>query len=116
MALSPFQREVCRLLARNRIESGQSYLAGGAVLGDLLASPRLSRDLDLFHDTLDALETTWQADRAALQNAGCQLDVLRERAGFVEARVTKNGETVLMEWLRDSAFRFFHCARTSTSC
>lgn len=107
MALSSFQREVCRLLARNRVENGQSYLAGAAALNDLLLSPRLSRDLDVFHDTLEALETTWQADRAALQSAGYNLQILRERAGFVEAEVAKNGESVLMQWLRDSAFRFF---------
>ncbi len=113
MALSSFQRGVCRLLAQNRLESGQSYLAGGAALNDLLLSPRLSRDLDLFHDTLEALDFTWRADRLVLQNAGYELQILRERAGFVEAQVTKNEESttvqesVLIQWVRDSAFRFF---------
>ena len=107
MALTDFQREVCRLLAQNRPESGGSYLAGGAALNDLLASPRLSQDLDLFHDTLEALEATWQADRAVLLDAGFALQILRERAGYVEAEVARNGESVLLQWVRDSAFRFY---------
>ncbi len=48
MALTEFQRDVCRLLAENRIRSGESYLAGGAALNELFHAPRRSRDLDLF--------------------------------------------------------------------
>jgi len=33
--------------------------------------------------------------------------VVRERPSFVEATVARGGETVLMRWARDSAFRFF---------
>lgn len=107
MALSDFQRQICRLLAQNRLDNGKSYLARGAALRDLLFSRRLSRDLDIFHDTLEALNSTWKADRAALLKAGYDVETLRDRAGFVEAKISKDGETVLMEWLRDSAFRFF---------
>ena len=32
---------------------------------------------------------------------------MRERAGFVEAIIRKNGHSVEMQWLHDSAFRFF---------
>jgi hypothetical protein len=32
MALTPLQRDVCRLLADSRIASGESYVAGGAIL------------------------------------------------------------------------------------
>ena len=55
MALSDFQREICRLLARRRIEAGESYLAGAAALNELLGAVRLSRDLDLFHDADEAV-------------------------------------------------------------
>ena len=57
MALTEYQRSVCRLLAGNRIRSGESYVAGGAALNELLRAPRLSRDIDLFHDTEQALPT-----------------------------------------------------------
>lgn len=99
------------MLAQSRFDSGQSYLAGGAALNELLLSSRLSRDLDLFHDTLEALDATWKADRATLQNASYGLEIVRERAGYVEAEVSRNGESVLIQWLRDSAFRFFPLQR-----
>jgi hypothetical protein len=33
--------------------------------------------------------------------------VLRERLGIVEAQVLRGGESVVLQWTRDSAFRFF---------
>jgi hypothetical protein len=62
MALSVFQRDVCRLLARNRVASGERYLPGDATLNELLATPRLSRDLDIFHDTEEAFAASWRPD------------------------------------------------------
>lgn len=61
MALTNIQREVCRVLAKQRIASGESYVAGGAALNTLLDAPRVSQDLDLFHDTAAALAATWDA-------------------------------------------------------
>lgn len=107
MALTAFQKALCHLLARNRIESGQSYVAGGAALNQTLQSGRLSRDVDVFHDTLEALDATWQSDRVLLQQDGYRLDVVRERSGFVEAEVWRDEQSVLVQWVRDSAFRFF---------
>lgn len=116
MALSPFQRELCRILARSRLASSsgapvQSYVAGGAALNETLKSPRLSRDVDLFHDTLEALDATWNSDRSLLQQAGYTVETIRERPGFVEAEVWRERdhvrESVLVQWVRDSAFRFF---------
>src|SRR5258707_11500298 len=57
MALTNIQREVCRVLAKQRIASGESYVAGGAV-NTVLRAPRISQDLDLFHDTATALAAT----------------------------------------------------------
>jgi hypothetical protein len=54
MALTDLRRDVCRLLAAHRVASGESYVAGGAALNELLSTSRLSRDLDLFHDTVAA--------------------------------------------------------------
>ena len=58
MALTDLQREICRLIAGNRIASGESYVAGAAALNELIAAPRISRDVDLFHDTDEALQAT----------------------------------------------------------
>ena len=60
MALTNIQREVCRVLARQRIASGESYVAGGAALNTLLDAPRISQDLDLWQrpagDKLSAMK------------------------------------------------------------
>jgi hypothetical protein len=107
MVLTPLQRDTCRLLARNRIASGESYVAGDAALNELLSAPRLSRDLDLFHDTDEALAEGWKADRAALEANGFSVHPMRERPTLVEAEVSRGPERIRMEWDRDSAFRFF---------
>lgn len=107
MALTPFQRRVCRLLAQTRIASGESYVAGGVALNELLAAARVSRDIDLFHDTDEALRVSWDADRALLTAEGFDVAILRERPSYVEARVAHGDDVVRVEWARDSAFRFF---------
>lgn len=111
MGLSHFQRGVCQLLANHRLQSGESYLAGRATLNELLRAPRLSRDLDVFHDTEEALVTAWTTDRVVLEQAGYDVRVFRERAGFVEAEVARGDDTVLMQWARDSTYRFFPLVR-----
>ena len=107
MALTNIQRDVCRLIARQRIASGESYVAGGAALNTILNPPRISHDLDLFHDTAAALAATWNADHASLLDAGYEIEVVRERPAFVEAIVRREGESVILQWTHDSAFRFF---------
>ncbi len=107
MALTAFQRSICRLLADSRIASGESYLAGGVALNDATAAARISRDIDLFHDTDTAVEASWSTDRALLERAGFTVTVLRERRAFVEAEIARDADRVRMEWVRDSAFRFF---------
>jgi len=107
MALTPFQRDICRLLAGNRIRSGESYVAGSVALNALLRAPRLSRDIDLFHDTEQALAVSWAADRDSLEQAGYALHVIRERPTFVEAEVRRRDEAVVIQWAHDSAYRFF---------
>jgi hypothetical protein len=61
MALTNLQRTLCRLLAENRIAIGESYVAGGAALNELIAAPRISRDIDVFHDTETAVAASWDA-------------------------------------------------------
>lgn len=107
MALTSLQRRVCQLLAEQRKQRGESYVAGGGALNEVVAGLRRSRDIDLFHDTEAALVATWAEDRAALAAAGVQVHPLRELPAFVEARVSDGSEDVLVQWARDSAFRFF---------
>jgi len=67
----------------------------------------LSRDVDLFHDTAEALERSWQDDIALFRSQGWEVVVLRDVATFKEVLVRRSGEELLVRWARDSAFRFF---------
>ncbi len=107
MALTDFQRRICRLLAEHRIASGESYVAGGVALNELMATPRTSRDIDLFHDTDEALEASWTADRRLLEANRYEVRVIRERPSYLQAEVSRERDAVLVEWARDSAYRFF---------
>ncbi len=107
MALTPLQRDVCRLLASLRRSRGESYVAGGVALGEALRTTRISRDLDLFHDTREAVTASWNEDRRLLEHQGLAVAPLHERPGFVEAQVSRGTETLVIEWAQDSAFRFF---------
>jgi hypothetical protein len=111
MALTDLQRTICRLIAENRIASGESYVAGGVALAELTGASRISRDIDLFHDTDEALDASWRADRRLLEEHGFSVALLRERPSFVEAEVGRQGDCVRMEWARDSSFRFFPLVR-----
>ncbi len=106
MALTDIQRRVCRLIARNRVASGESYVAGGVALNELLSGARVSRDVDLFHDSEQALDVSWRRDRELLERSGFGLRVVRERPSFVEAEVSDGKDAVLLQWARDSAYRF----------
>jgi hypothetical protein len=107
VALTRIQRAVCRLLADHRRASGESYIAGGVALTVALAAQRVSRDIDIFHDTVEAVSASWDADRRLLESAGYTVQARRERSGFVEAAVTRDADTLIVEWVRDSAYRFF---------
>jgi len=107
MALTEFQRILCRLIAKQRIASGESYVAGGVALNALTAGARESRDIDLFHDTAEALNATWEADRRLLQEAGYTVAVTRSHGAFIEAQVSKDTDEIILQWAQDSAYRFF---------
>ncbi len=99
MAFTEFQRTVCRLIARQRIESGVSYIAGGVALNTLTGSPRMSQDIDIFHDVRESVVTSWNADRETLGKAGFVVRPLRERDTFVEAIVSTTTESSFMKAL-----------------
>jgi hypothetical protein len=111
MALSQFQRELCRLLAEQRIVSGESYVAGGVALNEVLGAQRLSNDVDLFHDSEAALTASWNADRELLRARGYSVETIRERPSFVEASIRQDDQHTILQWSRDSAFRFFPLVR-----
>ena len=107
MALTEFQRTLCRVVARQRLDSGESYVAGGVALNAMTGATRISRDIDLFHDTTAAVAASWEADRRLLEAHGYQVRAQREREAFVEALVSRGGASTVIQWAADSAFRFF---------
>lgn len=107
MALTPFQSELLRLLAKNRIDNPESYVAGGLALNHTLGTPWLSRDIDIFHDSREAMMRSWDADWATLKAAGCTMKSLRELNFFMEAEVERNGLRMEIQWGTDSAYRLF---------
>lgn len=106
MATTAFQRGILRLLAPSRKER-ESYVAGGVALNTLLRAPRRSQDIDLFHDTRQAVAATVAADRRQLADEGYEVLMLREAATFAEAEIRQGPESTLIQWAQDSAFRFF---------
>ena len=115
MALTDHQRGILARLATFRIERQESYLAGGAALTVATGSPRLSRDIDLFHDSQEALLATWEDDRRILAEGGYGIEVRRLFPTFVEAFVRKGGSAAVVQWAVDSAFRFFPLVRNASA-
>ncbi len=105
MPLTAFQSETLRLLAARR--SPESCLAGGTVLYAGADSPRYSIDLDIFHDVEASVVTSAETDAATLRQAGYGVEWLLRQPLFQRAEVVRNGCRLLVEWLFDSAFRFF---------
>jgi hypothetical protein len=69
--------------------------------------PRFSRDVDIFQDSEQRLETAVEADAQALAQAGFNLSWKKIKSGKRDAEVEGLGDRMPLEWSTDSAFRFF---------
>jgi hypothetical protein len=101
--LTKLQSEVLQVLAAQR--SPDSYIAGGVALNR--QGPRFSRDIDIFQDSEQRLETAAEADAQALAEAGFELSWKKIKTGKRDAVVVGLGDRMPLEWVADSAFRFF---------
>ena len=101
MPLGDFDREVLRLLAANR--NPDSFVAGVTVLHQSPDSPRSSRDVDLFHDTLESLSRSVERDVVTLRAAGYEVELGRAQDTFQRARVRANQREAKVEWPRRNA-------------
>ena len=88
MALTDLQRAVCRVIAENASHRGTSTS----------------------FTTRTRRFGCWDADRRLLETPVRRPPAARA-AHVVEAEVSRTGESVLVEWMRDSAFRFFPLQR-----
>ena len=68
MPLTPFQKEVLKVLVSNRSE--QSHVAGGLVLNAPENSSRYSRDFDFFHEAVEDLVIASEQDVRSLEESG----------------------------------------------
>jgi hypothetical protein len=105
MPLSPFHRDVLRLLARNR--SPDSFVAGATVVNQAPGTPRFSDDIDLFHDTAESVAVCAEQDIRTLRANGYEVEWLLNQPTYSRAIVRQAAHTLKLEWAFDSAFRFF---------
>ena len=105
MPLGDFEKNILRLLAANR--NPESYVAGATVFLRRDDSHRQSRDIDVFHDTVQSLGLAVSRDMAELERSGYHLDWNERQEMLHRAVVSKGGSSTKMEWAYDSAFRFF---------
>lgn len=106
MPLTPLQAEILTYLSAQRTPS--SYLAGAAGLLMSRRSPRHSQDVDLFHDTEEAVARAFAEDRVCLEGHGFHISVVLSQPGFIRAEVGRpTGHRVRIDWGHDSCWRFF---------
>jgi hypothetical protein len=106
MALTAVQKRILQVIAANR--SPNSVFGGGSVLNR--DRPRQSRDFDIEHGSADAVRQSFAADRTALIAVGYAVEETghsRPQSGFVQAIVRAVDGSTLIDWIWDSAVRFY---------
>tara|TARA_R110002074_G_scaffold276579_9_gene447978 strand:+ start:2492 stop:3310 length:819 start_codon:yes stop_codon:yes gene_type:complete len=105
MPLTAIQRSVIKVLKLHRSE--HTFVAGGAALNR--EWPRLSDDMDIFHDIRDRLPRFVEPELEALRQAGFSVEVTVETDMTVEAILRKYGEETMVQWMDDieTCRRFF---------
>jgi len=104
MPLTELQSDILAVISSHR--TPENYIAGGTALHFEPNSSRFSRDLDIFHDALEAVAPSYEQDRTSLEAAGFALEVIISQPGFIRAIVRKKTESTQIDWARDSAWRF----------
>lgn len=105
MPISPFQKQVLLLLKSSR--NPESYVAGGTAIQRAADSLRYSNDIDFFHDTDESLVQAYSQDRQTLTERNYSFTPLITQPSFYRAVISKGKESLKLEWVRDTAFRFF---------
>ena len=70
------------------------------------AGERFSDDRNFFHNAGDAANQTFAADAIALRAVGYEINTIAEHRGFVSAVVRRDGESTILDWAHESAWRF----------
>lgn len=72
---------------------------------------RVSRDLDIFHDTSEAIEPAARQDAEILTANAVVVVWETERPGIRQATAMPGSHQTRLDWVHDSAFRFFPVQR-----
>lgn len=103
MPITEFQKNILKILSKNR--NPDSYIAGGVAINKDESSSRYSKDIDIFHDKVESVTTTSLADLEVLKEY--KPEVVLNQPGFVRAIIKGQNESLVLEWVQDTAFRFF---------
>jgi hypothetical protein len=101
--LSKIQTDILRLLAAHR--DLESYVAGATPLNR--NAPRISSDIDVFHDREERVAATALDDTQTLVAAGYSIVWVRQLPLMYTAEVTQGDASTRLEWVADSDYRFF---------
>ncbi|MEM1156798.1 MAG: hypothetical protein AAF571_15450 [Verrucomicrobiota bacterium] len=105
MPIGPFELEILQLLAKHR--NPESHIGGATVLNQDDGSPRASEDIDVFHDTVEALKISFDLDCTQLSAHGYEMKTQILGEHFRRALIRKGEHSTKLEWVYDTAFRFF---------
>src|SRR5581483_2664177 len=103
--LSPFQAEFLRLFFQNAIGQ-QFFLTGGTALAAFYLEHRYSQDLDLFTLESDALARVQMELDTIAAELGAVAKTTVATPTFRQAFVTRNDESLQIEFVRDIAAQF----------
>lgn len=105
MPLTPLQLRVAAVLRSFRTRN--NYVAGGAALNR--DWPRLSDDMDIFHDRRRQLPDSVEPELQALRDAGFTVEITTEDVLIVEAILRWHGDETKVQWMDDpeTCRRFF---------
>src|SRR6266568_1437448 len=107
VSLTRLQVYTLHVLAVHRSPDG--YIAGGVALNR--DGPRFSGDIDIFQDSEQRLEAAAEADAKTLIEAQLDFSWKKIQRGKREAELGGLGDRMRLEWVQDSAFRFFPTQR-----
>jgi hypothetical protein len=78
-------------------------------------APRISSDIDVFHDREEQVAAAASTDTQMLAAAGYSVKWLRQLPLMYTAEVTREGASTRLEWAADSDYRFFRLCRMRRS-
>lgn len=97
--------QVAALTSIAGARSPESYVGGSTPLNR--NQSRYSFDIDIFNDNHERVALTADADAVSLVAAGFSVKWIRRLAGIHTLEAERSGETVRLDWVADSDFRFF---------